>query len=122
MEKARAEVDALGVRLRYVSPGNRLARDREALAAAGERLRRGMRERVRQERANLGVLAARLDGVSPVKTLSKGYAYVTTESGPVNGVSSLKPGCEIRGYVSDGGCTALVKTERKNEVTDDGRD
>ncbi|MCR5087481.1 MAG: exodeoxyribonuclease VII large subunit [Lachnospiraceae bacterium] len=144
VEKARAEVEALSVRLRYVSPGNRLARDREALAAAGERmvwlvrraltdertaldlhgerLRRGMRERVRQARADLGVLAARLDGVSPVKTLSKGYAYVTTESGPVSGVSSLKPGCEIRGYVSDGGFTALVKTVRKNEVTDDGRD
>ncbi len=137
IEQERAKTEALAARLKFVSPANRLARDRESLTASAERLRWLMRRaltdertalvlteerlrkilpmRLREARSDLGVLAARLEGLSPAKALSKGYAYVTTESGPVTGVASLKRGGRIRGYVSDGSFEAEVTRIFENE-------
>ena len=137
IEQERAKTEALAARLKFVSPANRLARDRESLTASAERLRWLMRRaltdertalvlteerlrkilpmRLRVARSDLGVLAARLEGLSPAKALSKGYAYVTTESGPVTGVAALKRGGRIRGYVSDGSFEAEVTRIFENE-------
>jgi len=142
--RERAGTEELALRLSYVSPRNRLTREREKLSAFGDRLTWLIRrtvadvrteldrqetqlhailpQRVRHARAELGILAAKLDGLSPAKTLSKGYVYVTGESGPVTGVMSLRRGGRIRGYVSDGRFEAEVREIWEDEETGDGRE
>ncbi len=139
IEAERTKAETLAARLRYTSPANRLTRDRETVSeAAGrlrwlmrraltdertalvhreEQLRKCMPQRLRQARADLGVLAARLEGLSPAKTLSKGYVYVTTEDGPVVSSKTLQAGSRIRGYVADGGFDARVVDVWRNEDT-----
>lgn len=140
MEGARQKLSVMAKQLRYYSPADRLARDREAMEDARERLRRAvrqsvaaervtfadrgnrlrtaMRQRVMRARAELGVLAARLDGVSPTKTLGKGYAFLTAEGAPVASVAALAPGKRIRGYVADGGFDAEVIRVYRNDEGD----
>jgi exodeoxyribonuclease VII large subunit len=67
--------------LRMLAPHARLAAQRSRLQAAARaigRLGRGLQE---SHRARLGALAARLDSLSPLAVLGRGYALVRSEPG-----------------------------------------
>ncbi len=136
IEASRQKLATLREKLRYASPQSRLVRNREQLrereerfswlmrkAIADARIRSDrvsdqagvlMRQRLQNERARLGILAARLDGLSPARALSKGYAYITVGGAAVSGTASIPPGTRIRGYVSDGGFEADVVSVCRN--------
>ena len=55
-------------------------------------------------------MAERLEGMSPLKKLAQGYAYVADESG--HGLSSIKGvaiGDPVQVYVRDGRMQAVIK-------------
>ena len=69
-----------------------------------------MRAAVKDKKNQLGLLAGRLEGVSPAKKLSQGYACVTDEEGRrVFDDSSLQAGDLLRIYFRKGGVKAEVK-------------
>jgi exodeoxyribonuclease VII large subunit len=72
----RREVDALAVRLARTGPEPALRRAGDRLAGAGQRLRFALAVRVRQARAALERAAGRLDALSPLACLARGYAIV----------------------------------------------
>jgi exodeoxyribonuclease VII large subunit len=59
-------------------------------------------------------MAAKLDAMSPLKVLTRGYAMAQTESGDVlKSVTQVQPGDSITVNVSDGSITATVTEEKE---------
>jgi len=91
----RRELTTLDARLARVGPAPGLRRATERLAATAERLRFALAVRVRHARGALEQEAARLDALSPLACLSRGYAIVRRgdDRGPVvSDAATLAPG------------------------------
>ena len=62
-----------------------------------------MRASLREARARLDGTAARLESVSPLAVLSRGYALVTDRAGlPIIGAVGVKPGARLVLRFADG--------------------
>ena len=77
VERMRMRVDAAGGRLGEAAPRAMAERRRAAVAAAAVRLGAAMERAEGRRGAALAALAARLDAVSPLKVLERGYAVAT---------------------------------------------
>jgi exodeoxyribonuclease VII large subunit len=98
----RAELSALAAQLRYASPQRRIRSERQRADDLARRALSGLVHRMRLEAAGVTGLAQRLEALSPLAVLGRGYALVTrTSDGRV--VSRLKLAAgEMRVRVSDG--------------------
>ena len=74
-----------------------------------------MRWKAAGERERFKLLMARLEGRSPVRRLSGGYAFVEKGSVPVKSAAVLAAGDVITVRFSDGAADASVERVRKNE-------
>jgi len=75
----------------------------ERLDRAGDRLTRCMEHRLEKSGALLTAHSARLDALSPLKVLGRGYAVVRDDNGTIlKRVAQLPSGKEIRLRVTDG--------------------
>lgn len=71
------------------------------------------------EKNELAALSARLDAMSPLKVLSRGYAIVSDENGKViKRTEDAKPGDVLTARVEDGAITVRVQKTEKREMTD----
>lgn len=113
---ARERLSHMKTRFHYLSPRNQLNENRQRVVDCEETLRTLMEEQLRRKRNKLGLLAERLDGNSPAKKLSQGYAYV---EGPdhksLKRAANIHQGEEIQVYLLDGGCSAIVSEVWENE-------
>lgn len=109
VERRRASLDICGqklvARLRHAVGGihSRAGRTLGRLSAAP------LQASLRETRARLDGAAARLESVSPLAVLQRGYAVVSDAAGhPLTSVSAVKPGAHLRLRFADGevGATA----------------
>jgi exodeoxyribonuclease VII large subunit len=81
-DRRRHRIDA--AKLRVTRGVHRLVEPRRrALARAGERLATGMRRTLHLRRERLGTLSAKVDSLSPLSTLRRGYAVAIGADGEV---------------------------------------
>ena len=74
------------------------------------KIERQIERKIVAARHQIEVLAERLDGVSPLKRLGKGYAYVTDKKGqPLKIVEQVEEGDPITVQVTDGKIVAYVQ-------------
>jgi exodeoxyribonuclease VII large subunit len=83
LRQRRAELATLTARLQRHHPGPRLQHLRDREAALARRLHIATRTHLAQLRQRLGGVMRALDAVSPLATLERGYAIVTTSDGKV---------------------------------------
>ncbi len=125
-------LDWLARRLSTSSPANRLARQGDRLRALQARLSAGLRRELQLRRPRLELLQQRLasamhesvsafghrlalagralDSVSPLATLSRGYAIVQDASGKIlTRAAASKPGDDIQARLMSGSLVATVK-------------
>ncbi len=103
-------------RLNYWSPKNRLNDRRQYCADLETRLADVMNRKVLALRHRLELLAENLEGSSPLRRLSRGFALVTNEAGcAVTDVSSLAEGDAIRLQLLNGRVTAQVREVIKEQ-------
>jgi len=96
-------------RLKALSPEARLKEQRMRLMHLEERLEKAVDDRIAQAKHRLALAAQRLDGLSPLKKLSSGYAFVQDENGKgVRDIGQLKKGNEISLHVIGGHAKAKV--------------
>ena len=99
----RAELATLSARLQRYHPGPRLQRLREREAVLLRRLRTATQTRVLQLRQQLQSLARALDTVSPLATLERGYAIVSTSDDKlVRDVRQVQQGDAVTARVTHG--------------------
>jgi exodeoxyribonuclease VII large subunit len=98
--------------------GNRLARGlagrsdraRERLARSGDRITSALERRIERLGHRVAELAGRLDALSPLKVLERGYAVARDSSGAVlRRLEQFTPGLAFRLRVTDGDVPAQVR-------------
>ncbi len=83
LQRRSARLATLQAQLHRHHPGQRLQHLRDLHNASALRLRSAMRSQLKQLRQRLVSLAHGLDTVSPLATLDRGYAIVTSADGQV---------------------------------------
>lgn len=118
MEKAQERrLELLRQRLRRLSerpvlrsPEGSLQQKELLLELLRQRLERAAAAAVEKRQRQFAALSGRLDALSPLKVLARGYAVATRQEQVLHSVEQLSPGEEIRLRLSDG--TALCAVER----------
>ena len=107
--------------LRAMSPGQRILDLRQTLMHLQDRMDRSFTQRLEEKKALSALYAQRLAGVSPLRQLSRGYAFVSGEDG--KGISSIRqvsPGNKLQIAVTDGEIRACVTGIRELDRAKDG--
>jgi len=107
----RQMLDALAARLRELHPRARLLRDQAALEKLDARLATAMQEALRRRRRALDTRMGKLDALSPLRVLDRGYAIATRQDGhALRDVSEIAEGDELTLRLRSGRLTAVVKS------------
>jgi exodeoxyribonuclease VII large subunit len=104
----RSVLDASRRRLGLAVRG-RIGRDTDRVARTGERLRRAPALLLERRRATLDHLGARLQSLSPLATLSRGYAIVRVGGTALRDASTVAPGDRVDVELAAGGLGARVE-------------
>jgi exodeoxyribonuclease VII large subunit len=107
----RQMLDALAARLRELHPRARLLRDRAALEKLDARLATAMNESLRRRRRALDTRMGKLDALSPLRVLDRGYAIATRKDGhALRDSNEISDGDELTLRLARGRLTAVVKS------------
>lgn len=112
---ARQRLEHEKTKLRFLSPQNRLNENRRRLLDFEEKITDKMTKIWTRKKHELMLLANTLDGLSPIKKISSGYAYVEAEGKSVRSVNHVQIQDEITVHVTDGKMKAVVTEVSKNE-------
>ena len=99
---------ALNARLAAQSPENRLKLTGEKLSALDKRRDAAFLRYMDRLERQLGEKAARLDSLSPLKVLSRGYSLVYKEDSLLSSSESLKKGDKVKITFGSGGAEAEI--------------
>ena len=102
-------------KLKFLSPRNRLNENRRRLLEFEEKISDRMNKTWTRKKHELMLLAKTLDGYSPAKKISSGYAYVETQGKSIKTVENVHVSDEILVHVSDGKMKAVVTEVNRNE-------
>lgn len=109
-ERYRAKSEQAALRLKYASPQNKILEKRQRLLDMEERLEVSMERKITEKKHQTALYSERLEGLSPLKKLSKGYAFVSdVEKKPLKSVKQIKNGDRIEVRVTDGMIQAEVQ-------------
>ena len=110
----RLRLKELDVRLSYLHPRHKLQDQQQRLIELEEELRTLMRDRVKEARHRLSNQIEKLNGLSPVRKLNQGFAYVEeADGGVVKSIRQVEKGDELTVYVTDGLIRTSVKAVQK---------
>ena len=110
----RLRLKDLDVRLSYLHPRHKLQDQQQRLIELEEELRTLMRDRVKEARHRLAIQIEKLNGLSPVRKLNQGFAYVEeADGGVVKSIRQVEKGDELTVYVTDGLIRTSVKAVQK---------
>lgn len=110
----RLRLKELDVRLSYLHPRHKLQDQQQRLIELEEELRTLMRDRVKEARHRLAIQIEKLNGLSPVRKLNQGFAYVEeADGGVVKSIRQVEKGDELTVYVTDGLISTSVKAVQK---------
>lgn len=117
LTQAKWQVDSLLRNLKHLGPERQLMNDRQRVDSLAARLEQTVRQRLARASSELALAEAGLSGVSPLATLSRGYAIIEGASGSiVRSITQVQPGERLRVQVADGMFGADV-VESDNERT-----
>ena len=112
---ARDRMKLLERQTKLYHPSNQIAQNRQYIADLSDRLTMQMTRMLQQKRQELQILSGRLDGLSPLKRLESGFAYVEKEDGAmIDSVDRIEMDDVIRIIVADGRLEAKVVAKEKN--------
>lgn len=115
LAREREQTAKLAARLGAAHPRAHIARDAARLTAMRSRLHEKMRARLAEDRGAIAGLAGRLDAMSPLKVLGRGYAIATKEGHAVRAATEVAPGDRVRVRVAKGSFDADVASTNEDD-------
>ena len=107
---AENKVKELKLRLLYASPAFQIRQKRQYLMDTEQKLLLQMNQRLKEKRHKLELYIARLEGLSPLSKLSKGYALIVGEDNlPIQSVSKVSKDEVLTVSLLDGDIKARVE-------------
>ncbi len=117
------KLDQIQKRLEYASPASRLQQLRQRLMDREDLLERGLKDKLMRARHRLQIGAGRLEGLSPLKKLAGGYAFVADENGRgVRDGESLAAGERVTLTFAAAKAKALIESVEKGGFHGEGND
>jgi len=114
VQMTRLRMEKYETKLKFLHPENKLRENRLRLVELEERLREQMEGRLTVQRHRLSVYIERMNGLSPLKKLNSGYAYVQDEKGmALRSISQVRAKERLTIHVADG--TIFARTEEVKE-------
>ncbi len=104
----RSAILKMEAELKRFNPANMVKQNRMYLIKLEDELRSMMDDRLKDSKHRVGILAERLNGLSPLIKLSQGYSYVSNEKGTLNSVTKTRINDELSIYVKDGIVNSVV--------------
>lgn len=112
----RNEIKQLAMRLEYVSPIYQIRQKRQFLLDLEEKLSKSMDNVLTRKRHQLAIYVEKMEGLSPLKKLNKGYALVVNDRKEVvNQLDKIEIGEKIRIHITDGDVLAKVENKINKE-------
>lgn len=112
----RNELKQLNIRLGHLNPIYQLRQKRQNLIDLEQRLEQIMDMVIRDKRHRLAIYIEKLEGLSPLKKLNKGYSLLVNDKGEVvNSLDKVDIGEKIFISVMDGDIIARVDEKIKRE-------
>lgn len=109
VEDLRMRLEHKVIKLQYLNPVSKLNDNRMRTMELDDRLRRAMKDIAAGKRHELAVRAERLYGLSPLKALKSGYAYVEDENAAaLKSADNVNIGDSLKIHMSDGSILAEV--------------
>ena len=116
LQNKRQQLAQFKLRVTASSPENQLLQKKQYLDELGNRLQYRMQEKYTASRNRLELFIEKLNGLSPLRRLSRGYAYVEDDKGScLTSVSQVKAGDSVKIHVTDGYIRALVQEKETIE-------
>jgi exodeoxyribonuclease VII large subunit len=110
MDWARQRLDDLASRRAVRLPLERIRERERRLDESAERLDRAGRQRIIRGRERLEFTAARLESVSPLNVLARGYSITQSEAGVVlRDAAAVRPGDRVNARLNHGRIVARVE-------------
>jgi len=106
---SRDRLDRIADRAAFRRPLDRVHEHAQALDAIAERLEKVARRRIERSTQQLAAIAARLESLSPLKVLSRGYSLTRTLDGTVlRNAAAVQPGDRVVTRLATGEITSTV--------------
>lgn len=103
IDQQLAYLDQMRQRLTSQSPRRQLQELTQTLDYRAEGLERAIKGRLREANLSLGSLANRLEGLSPLRVLQRGYSVARSAQGQlVKSIADVTPGSDLRLTLPDG--------------------
>ncbi|OOF87630.1 exodeoxyribonuclease VII large subunit [Rodentibacter ratti] len=103
LEKTQQKLTALSLRLAQNPLPYRIQRHQQQLVQLQGRLHFSASRQLTERQNRLAILCGKLDGLSPLKVLARGYSIATTEQGKtITSMNDVKRGDEITTKFADG--------------------
>lgn len=106
--KRRQQTQNLEHRLQLRSPDTQVAASKQKLSNLEQRLQSAIQSRMTQEKYALGLLAEKLDAVSPLATMMRGYSISSVDKKVVTQASEVKVEDTLTTRFADGQVTSKV--------------
>lgn len=109
LTEKRTALKNLEWKLKMVSPSQRILQKRQTLVAMADRMEHRMDSLLTERKHRLALYAQRLQGLSPLISLERGYSYVQDKDGKaVRSVKHVKQGEQISIRFLDGAAKAEI--------------
>lgn len=113
---AQATLRELKLQLQMAHPQHKLQQKRQYLGDMQEKLELLLQRQLTAEKHRLSILAERLEGLSPLQKISRGFAFVTEKDGKrVDSVEQVSAGEQLVLHMSDGSLLVQVEETEKKE-------
>lgn len=123
IQRMREQLSSYGQSFKYLNPVHVLHERRLTVNAQEERLNRAIFDIMEKKRNRLLLLSGRLDGVSPLKRIAAGYAFVEDKHGnAVKSIDAIEKGDELNVTLKDGVLKAAVTGKQIGNMLTEGGD
>ncbi len=112
VERSRQRLDDLATRRTFRLPLERLREQERRLDDLGERLRRALKQRVVRAEQDLRAVAGKLESLSPLNVLSRGYSLTRTADDDrtvIRSPEQVRPGDRLETLVQHGRIVSRVE-------------